>query len=74
VAPDDWEPTHGAERIATDVVAGVLAHGDGAVVLLHAWPTATIDALDSIVTRLADAGAEFCRIDELQDVPSGVPE
>ena len=27
-----------------------------------------------IVTRLADAGAEFCRIDELADVPAGVPD
>jgi peptidoglycan-N-acetylglucosamine deacetylase len=73
VAPDDWEPSHGAERIARDVVDGVLAHGDGAVVLLHAWPTATVGALDSILTRLAEVGSEFCRIDQLPDVPSGVP-
>jgi peptidoglycan/xylan/chitin deacetylase (PgdA/CDA1 family) len=74
VAPDDWEPSHDAETVSNAVVDGVLAHGDGAVVLMHSWPTATRGALDAIVTRLTDAGAQFCRIDELADVPSGVPE
>ena len=60
--------------MADGVVNGAIAHGDGAVVLLHTWPTATLDALDPILTRLADAGAELCRIDELPDVPAGVPE
>ena len=73
VAADDWEPSRSAQVVAADVVDGVLAHGDGAVVLLHTWPTATLGALDSIVTRLAEAGAEFCRVDELPDVPAGVP-
>ena len=72
VAADDWEPARSAEVIADDVVNGVLAHGDGAVVVLHTWPTATIGAIDSIVTRLGEAGAEFCRVDELPDVPAGV--
>ena len=74
VAGDDWEPSRSPEVIAADVVAGVLAHGDGAVVLLHTWPTATLAALDSIVTRLTEAGHEFCRVDELPDAPAGVPE
>jgi peptidoglycan/xylan/chitin deacetylase (PgdA/CDA1 family) len=74
VAVDDWEPAHDAAIVENRVVDGVLAHGDGAVVLLHAWPTATLAALDPIITRLVDAGAELCRIDELPDVPSGVPE
>lgn len=73
VAADDWEPSRGTELVAADVVGGVLAHGDGSVVLLHTWPTATLGALDSILTRLVDAGAEFCRIDELSEVPAGVP-
>ena len=73
VAPDDWEPSHGAEHVATAVTRGVLAHGDGAVVLLHSWPTATLGALDAIVDRLAEAGAEWCRIDELPAIPTGVP-
>ncbi len=74
VAGDDWEPSRSPEVIAADVVGGVLAHGDGAVVLLHTWPTATLAALDSIVTRLTEAGHEFCRVDELPHAPAGVPE
>ena len=74
VAGDDWEPSRSPEVIAADVVGGVLAHGDGAVVLLHTWPTATLAALDSIVTRLTEAGHEFCGVDELPDAPAGVPE
>jgi peptidoglycan/xylan/chitin deacetylase (PgdA/CDA1 family) len=73
VAVDDWQPSLRPEVIARGVVDGVLAHGDGAVVLLHGWPTATLEALDPIVARLADAGAEFCRVDELADIPPGVP-
>jgi peptidoglycan/xylan/chitin deacetylase (PgdA/CDA1 family) len=73
VAADDWEPTRSAAVIVTEVVDGVLAHGDGAVVLFHSWPDVTPRALDSVVARLTAAGAEFCRIDELADLPAGVP-
>ena len=72
VSADDWEPAKGAEVIAREIVDGVLAHGDEAVVLLHSWPTATLEALESIVTRLSDAGARFVRVDELADPPVGV--
>ncbi len=74
VAADDWEPTRDAAVVARDIVDGALAQGDGAVVLLHTWPTATLEALDPILDRLAAAGAEFCRVDELREIPSGVPE
>lgn len=72
VAADDWEPSRGADVIATDVVEGVLRHGDGAVVMLHAWPTATLEAVDPIVTRLSAAGARFVRIGDLDDLPTAV--
>ena len=72
VAADDWEPARSADVIARDIIDGVLAHGDGAVVLLHAWPTPTLEALESIVIRLSDAGAQFVRVDELADPPVGV--
>jgi peptidoglycan/xylan/chitin deacetylase (PgdA/CDA1 family) len=72
VSADDWEPAKSADVIAREIVDGVLAHGDEAVVLLHAWPTATLEALESIVTRLSDAGARFVRVDELADPPVGV--
>jgi peptidoglycan/xylan/chitin deacetylase (PgdA/CDA1 family) len=73
VAADDWEPSRSATEVEGDVVAGVRAQGDGAVVLLHTWPTATLGAIGPIIDRLRDAGAEFCRVDELSTVPAGVP-
>jgi len=73
VAADDWEPARSAEVIATDVADAAMRHGDGAVVLFHSWPAVTPRALATVVTRLADAGAEFCRVDELAEVPAGVP-
>ena len=72
VSVEDWEPTKSATAIERGIVDGVLAHGDEAVVLLHAWPTATLEALEPIVTRLTRAGAQFVRIDELADPPVGV--
>ena len=72
VSAEDWNPANDAATIANAVVAGATAHGDGAVVLLHAWPDATVEAIESIVGQLAAAGAAFCRVDELPDVPSGV--
>lgn len=74
VAADDWDPVRDLDSVTRDIVDGVLAHGDGAVVLLHTWPTAALEALPAILARLAGAGAEFCRIDELPEIPSGVPE
>lgn len=68
----DWEPNLDAATVAERSVSGAIAHGDGAVVLLHAWPTATLQALERIVRRLREAGGSFCRVDELSDVPAGV--
>ena len=70
VAAEDWEPSRNGAALEADLVAGTLAHGDGAVVLLHAWPRGTLDALPGTITRLRDAGARFVRIDELDEVPT----
>ena len=69
VAADDWEPRP-VEAVEEDVVAGSVAHGDGAVVLLHTWPERTLAALPGIVGRLRDAGATFVRADALPDLPT----
>jgi Predicted xylanase/chitin deacetylase len=69
VAGIDWPPERTGADVEEAVVRGALAHGDGCVVLLHSWPDRTEGALDGIVQRLRDAGAEFVRIDELPDVP-----
>lgn len=69
----DWDPAHDAALVTEGVVGAVLAHGDGAVVLLHAWPTTTADAIEGIVGRLTAAGASLTGIDELHELPEGVP-
>ena len=68
----DWDPALDAATVEERAVEGASAHGDGAVVLLHGWPTATLNALHGIVSRLRAAGASFSRIDELPDVPAGI--
>jgi peptidoglycan/xylan/chitin deacetylase (PgdA/CDA1 family) len=66
---EDWEPWRTGDAIAADGVAGAAAHGDGAVVLLHTWPGGTGDAIAPMIEGLAEAGASFVRIDELEDLP-----
>ena len=73
VAADDWEPAHSGAFVADAVLRGVEAHGDGAVVLLHTWPSATLGAIEPILDGLAAGGVEPCRLDELADVPAEVP-
>ncbi len=62
---DDWEPWRTAVDLERDAVERTLAHGDGAVVLLHAWPAPTGDALPRIIARLSDAGADFVTVGDL---------
>ena len=55
VEPDDWRPERTPADLERLVIDGALAHGDGAVVLLHSWPPATIAALPAILAGLGDA-------------------
>jgi peptidoglycan/xylan/chitin deacetylase (PgdA/CDA1 family) len=71
VTADEWELTATARQVEDDIVAGVMARGDGAVVLLHTWPRAGFGALGGLVERLRGSGAEFVRLDELETWPSG---
>jgi peptidoglycan/xylan/chitin deacetylase (PgdA/CDA1 family) len=68
VVATDWEPD-AAGQIESAVVDGVIAHGDGAIVLLHTWPAGTLAALPGIARRLRDRGATFVRVDELERIP-----
>jgi peptidoglycan/xylan/chitin deacetylase (PgdA/CDA1 family) len=72
VAADDWEPARDPAALTAAVVSGLLEHGDGAVALLHTWPSATLEAIDPILAGLAASGAQPCRIDELTEIPAGV--
>ena len=66
---DDWEPWTTGDGLADAAVAGALACGDGAVVLLHTWPASTAEAIPAILERLAAAGARFVAVDELGRLP-----
>ncbi|MEW6226257.1 MAG: polysaccharide deacetylase family protein [Chloroflexota bacterium] len=64
----DWGgPTPAALRAR--VVRGTLAHGDGAVVLLHGWPASTAEALPGILGDLRAAGATFATVADLPLLP-----
>ena len=67
VAGIDWPVERTGSEVEEQIVTGVLAHGDGAVVLLHTWPDRAEAAVPGVVRRLQEAGAEFVRIDELPD-------
>jgi peptidoglycan/xylan/chitin deacetylase (PgdA/CDA1 family) len=61
----EWDPGRTADEIAARAVDGVLAHGDGAIVLLHTWPDPVAPALAEIVARLRAEGARLVGVDEL---------
>ncbi len=65
----DWEPWRTAEDIEREAVEKTLAHGDGAVPLLHTWSGPTGEAIIGILEGLAQAGARFVGVDELETLP-----
>jgi peptidoglycan/xylan/chitin deacetylase (PgdA/CDA1 family) len=67
ITPQDWEPHRTAAEIETHVVDAALSALAPSIVLLHGWPNATWEAMDRIVGRLRDAGAELVRVDQLAD-------
>jgi peptidoglycan/xylan/chitin deacetylase (PgdA/CDA1 family) len=67
VVAEDWEPGRTFEDLVRDVTAGVRAFGDGAVVLLHAWPAQTLEAMPRILAGLDEAGAELVTVADLDD-------
>jgi len=69
VVVDDWEPDHTGPAIASDVLAGVEANGDGTVVLLHTWPGGTAEALPLILDELRRRGLGTATVDELSELP-----
>lgn len=60
----EWRPRLSQRAVERLVVDAVCAHGDGAVVLMHTWPSA-VRALAAILARLRAEGAEFVRLDGL---------
>jgi peptidoglycan/xylan/chitin deacetylase (PgdA/CDA1 family) len=69
VMAEDWEPEHDGQGLAEAVLEGIARCNGEAVVLLHSWPSATLEALPEIIRRLRNGGGEFVRVDELARVP-----
>ena len=61
----DWRPSRRGRGMAGQMAAQAIARGDGAVLLLHPWTTATGLGLDPLVAGLRDGGATFVGVDEL---------
>jgi peptidoglycan/xylan/chitin deacetylase (PgdA/CDA1 family) len=66
VVLEDWEPDRTGPVLVADALAAISAAADPVVVLFHAWPSGTLDALPELIDRLRAMGARFVRIDELQ--------
>lgn len=65
----DWDADKTAEEVERITLEGVARHGDGAVVLLHTWPGSTGESLPRILKHLAEDGARFATVDELESLP-----
>jgi peptidoglycan-N-acetylglucosamine deacetylase len=61
----DWRPSRRGRGMAGLMVSEAIARGDGAVLLLHPWTTATGLGLDPMITGLRAGGATFVGVDEL---------
>jgi peptidoglycan/xylan/chitin deacetylase (PgdA/CDA1 family) len=65
VVLEDWEPERTGPLLLADGLHAVPAAGDPAVVLVHAWPPGTLDALPELIDGLRAIGGRFVRIDDL---------
>jgi hypothetical protein len=70
---EEWRCGETAVGVAARVIAGVEAHGDGAIVLLHLLPDPVAPALGLIVERLRASVAGFVRLDQLPLEPGFAP-
>jgi peptidoglycan-N-acetylglucosamine deacetylase len=71
VEPKEWRTTASSSGVTNAIVEGCLAHGDGAIVLLHTWPRTVGHALPQAIGRLREAGGELVRLSEL-DLQEGM--
>jgi peptidoglycan/xylan/chitin deacetylase (PgdA/CDA1 family) len=61
----DWRSVASGRAVARQAADAALAHGDGAVILLHPWTTATGRALPALIEDVRARGGEFVRLDAL---------
>jgi peptidoglycan/xylan/chitin deacetylase (PgdA/CDA1 family) len=67
----EWRRRATAAQVRDDIIDGVLAQGDGAVALLHPWPSVVPRALPGIIDGLLERGASFVDLRDLERVPDG---
>jgi len=63
VEPQDWLEECTPQQLLDSVLSGVANVGDGSIVLLHSWPTATADALPQLLHDLSGA-YRLARVDD----------
>jgi len=63
---EDWEPVRTGASIVEDALRAAPLVRDPVVILLHAWPPGTLDALPAMIDGLLALGGSFVRIDELE--------
>jgi peptidoglycan/xylan/chitin deacetylase (PgdA/CDA1 family) len=61
----DWRSAATGRGVARAAVDAAFAHGDGAVILLHPWTTATGLALPAIIEGVRARGGTLVRLDAL---------
>ena len=66
VVLEDWEPHRTGPAMLADALRLVPEVGDPAIVLFHAWPPGTLDAVPPLIDGLRDRGATFVTVDELE--------
>lgn len=67
VVAEDWEESRSPQQVARDVLEGVAAAGDGAVVLLHTWPASAAEALPRLLESLRAVEGRTVTVAELMD-------
>lgn len=63
VEPQDWLEECTPAQLVDSVLSGIAEAGNGSIVLLHSWPTATADALPQLLRELSGA-YRLARLDD----------
>ena len=63
---EHWEPVRTGASIVEDALRAAPLVRDPVVILLHAWPPGTLNALPAMIDGLLALGGSFVRIDELE--------
>ena len=69
VDSEDWADGATADELERRVRDGIRVAGDGAVVLLHGWPSATPSGVERLLASANEDGVSYVGIDELGMAP-----